>query len=169
MYMRQKGEKINISKQATKQRLKWQKQLKDDISKVITVHLVWGREIKKKRKEKLTAHADVSWKWRQQQSLKKDERKKRIKNYTADRVGEGNYIHLYVHYTGCNHAASLSGPEMVEHDTIRDTHTVLHSQCTASVSTLRLKLPRSSSSSTGPIRIMANRNRPIRDRSSRLG
>lgn len=69
-----KGGKRNISKQATKQRLKWQKQLKDDISKVITVHLVWGREIKKKRKEKLTAHADVSWKWRQQQSLKKEEK-----------------------------------------------------------------------------------------------
>lgn len=68
----------------------------------------WSGGEKIKRGGKKKRKADHTRGQRQQQSLEKDERKKRIKNHMTDRVGDGNYIHLYVHCTGCNHAASFT-------------------------------------------------------------
>lgn len=113
MYMHQK-KKRHISEQATKHGLKWpkiqQKTIKIWHFEGYYSALGHGGE---KRKRKADHRRRRILKMKATADSQKDERKQQVKNYMTDRVGEGNYIHLYVHYTGCNHAASLSGPMMV--------------------------------------------------------
>lgn len=87
--------KKNISKQATKHGLKWQKQLKDDILKVITVHLVWRKRKKKKEGKADHTHRHIL-KMKATAVSQKDERKKRIKNYTTEWVREIIYTCIYI-------------------------------------------------------------------------
>lgn len=117
-------------KKFKKHRLKWQK-----MTFWRLLQCTWSGE------EKLTIQVDISWKWRQQQSLKKM-RKKRIKNYTTDRQTESGwgklYTLVYTLYRMQPRSVFLwTWDGRTRWTSVLLPSTVWNSRCTVSISTLR--------------------------------
>lgn len=82
--------------------------------------IIEGKEHQQKKvceREKKRTNIQIKKSWPRRQILKikatavplsnKRSRERKTNEELYDRVGEGNYIHWYVHYTGCNHERSV--------------------------------------------------------------